>query len=87
MRWITPPSIKAQAQICSAFALPQLTTARAVRDWFTKYVNAPRYKQRVQLRFTSADGVALHAVRLAGPVGCGATVVLAHGVANWHRHP
>jgi pimeloyl-ACP methyl ester carboxylesterase len=31
--------------------------------------------------------VKLHAVRLDGPPDCGATVVLAHGFANWHRHP
>jgi len=31
--------------------------------------------------------VKLHAVRLGGPTDCGATVVLAHGFANWHRHP
>ena len=26
-------------------------------------------------------------MRLAGPAGCGVTVVLAHGFMNWHRHP
>lgn len=87
MRWITPPSIKTQVQICNAFAVPTVTTPKAVRDWFTKYVNAPRYKSHETLRFDTADGVRLHAVRLPGPVGCGVTVVLVHGFANWHRHP
>jgi pimeloyl-ACP methyl ester carboxylesterase len=64
-----------------------LTSPQAIRSWFQKYVNAPRYKSRENLRFTTADGVKLHAVRLAGPAGCGATVVMAHGFANWHRHP
>ncbi len=87
MRWITPPSIKTQVRIANALAVPKSTTPQAVRDWFTKYVAAPRYKRHETLRFTSADGVPLHAVRLAGPIGCGVTVVLVHGFANWHRHP
>ncbi len=87
IRWITPPSIKAQVQICNTFAMPKVTTPNAVRDWFTKYVAAPRYKRHQTLRFHSADGVALHAVRLAGPVDCGVTVVLVHGFGHWHRHP
>ncbi len=87
MRWITPPSIKTQVQICNAFSVPKPTTPHAVRDWYTKYAAAPRYKRHETLRFNSADGVKLHAVRLAGPVGCGVTIVLVHGFAHWHRHP
>ena len=87
IRWITPPSIKTQVQICNTFAMPHVTTANAVHDWFTKYVAAPRYKKHETVRFHSADGVALHAVRLAGPVGCKVTVVLVHGFGHWHRHP
>ncbi|MBA2609975.1 MAG: alpha/beta fold hydrolase [Actinobacteria bacterium] len=64
-----------------------MSSPQAVKSWFQKYVNAPRYKSRESMRFTTADGVKLHAVRLAGPGDCGATVVLAHGFANWHRHP
>jgi uncharacterized protein len=87
MRWITPPSIKTQVEICNTFAMPKATTPRVVHDWLTKYVAAPRYKKHETLRFNSADGVRLHAVRLAGPVGCKVTVVLVHGFAHWHRHP
>jgi pimeloyl-ACP methyl ester carboxylesterase len=87
MRWITPPSIKTQVQICNAFALPKVTTPHAVHDWYTKYAHAPRYKKHETLRFSSADGVALHAVRLAGPAGCRVTIVLVHGFGHWHRHP
>jgi pimeloyl-ACP methyl ester carboxylesterase len=87
MRWITPPSIKTQVQICNTHSMPKVTTPKAVHDWFTKYVAAPRYKQHETLRFNSADGVRLHAVRLAGPVGCKVTIVLVHGFAHWHRHP
>ncbi|HUR76541.1 MAG TPA: alpha/beta fold hydrolase [Acidimicrobiales bacterium] len=87
IRWITPPSIKTQVQICNTFALPKVTTPKAVHDWFTKYVAAPRYKRSETLRFNSADGVRLHAVRLTGPVGSKVTVVLVHGFAHWHRHP
>jgi pimeloyl-ACP methyl ester carboxylesterase len=64
-----------------------VTTPAAVRGWFQKYVNAPRYKKAQRLSFTAADGVRLHAVRVAGPVGCGVTIVVAHGFANWHRSP
>lgn len=67
--------------------MARLTNPQAVRSWFQKYVNAPRYKSREDLHFTTADGVKLHAVRLAGPPDCGGTVVLSHGFANWHRHP
>ncbi len=67
--------------------MARLSSPRAVKSWFRKYVNAPRYKSRESIRFTTADGVKLHAVRLAGPADCGGTVVLAHGFANWHRHP
>lgn len=67
--------------------MAKLTNPQAVRSWFQKYVNAPKYKTRESMRFTTADGVKLHAVRLAGPADCGATVVLSHGFANWHRHP
>ncbi len=67
--------------------MAKLTSPQAVRSWFQKYVNAPKYKTRESLRFITADGVKLHAVRLAGPAECGATVVLSHGFANWHRHP
>jgi pimeloyl-ACP methyl ester carboxylesterase len=87
MRWITPPSIKTQVQICNTFAMPKVTTSNAVHDWFTKYVAAPHYKKHETLHFNSADGVRLHAVRLAGPVGCKVTVVLVHGFGHWHRHP
>jgi pimeloyl-ACP methyl ester carboxylesterase len=58
-----------------------------LQDWLTKYVAAPKYKRHETLRFNSADGVRLHAVRLNGPVGCGVTVVLVHGFGHWHRHP
>jgi pimeloyl-ACP methyl ester carboxylesterase len=67
--------------------MPHPSTPKAVHDWFTKYVAAPRYKKHETLRFNSADGVRLHAVRLAGPVGSKVTVVLVHGFAHWHRHP
>ena len=87
MRWITPPSIKTQVQICSDFAMPRVTTQKAVHDWYTKYAAAPRYKRHETLRFNSADGVPLHAVRLAGAVDSKVTVVLVHGFAHWHRHP
>lgn len=60
----------------------------AVRGWYAKYLNAPRYRKPAQpLQLHTVDGVKLHAVRLHGPEGCGATVVLSHGFANWHRHP
>ncbi|MEY2468344.1 MAG: hypothetical protein QOF21_1042 [Actinomycetota bacterium] len=64
-----------------------LTNPQAIKGWFDKYVAAPRYKHSEKLRFTTSDGVALHAVRLVGPPNCGVTVVIAHGFANWHRHP
>jgi pimeloyl-ACP methyl ester carboxylesterase len=64
-----------------------MTRPEAVLGWFQKYVAAPKYKPAQRLSFHAADGVRLHAVRLAGPEGCGATVVLAHGFGNWHRHP
>ena len=67
--------------------LATLTSPQAVKGWFQKYVNAPRYKDAAKLRFSTSDGVLLHAVRLAGPPNCGVTVVMAHGFANWHRHP
>ncbi len=67
--------------------MAQLTNPQAVRGWFQKYVNAPRYKHVEKLRFSTSDGVLLHAVRLVGPPDCGVTVVMAHGFANWHRHP
>ncbi|MEY2419904.1 MAG: hypothetical protein QOG90_2584 [Actinomycetota bacterium] len=87
IRWITPPSIKTQVQICNTFEMPKVTTPKAVHDWFTKYVAAPHYKKHETLRFNSADGVRLHAVRVAGPANCGVTVVLVHGFGHWHRHP
>ena len=64
-----------------------LTNPQAIKTWYAKYVGAPHYKKSEKLRLVTSDGVQLHAVRLAGPVGCGVTVVMAHGFANWHRHP
>ncbi|MDP1795375.1 MAG: alpha/beta fold hydrolase [Acidimicrobiales bacterium] len=68
--------------------MPRTQRSRAVRAWFSRYINAPRYgKHAENLRLRTSDGVALHAVRLAGPDGCAATVVFVHGFANWHRQP
>lgn len=67
--------------------MPRMTRAEAVLGWYQKYVHAPKYKPAERLQLHTADGVNLHAVRLAGPAECGVTVVLAHGFGNWHRHP
>lgn len=68
--------------------MPRMRKVDAVRSWYGKYVNPPRYKKPAEtLQLHTVDGVKLHAVRLNGPEGCGATVVLSHGFANWHRHP
>lgn len=68
--------------------MPRTRRRAALGSWFRYYVNAPRYEANAhELRLTTDDGVELHAVRLDGPAGCGATVVVVHGFANWHRHP
>lgn len=68
--------------------MPRTPRSAALRAWFTRYVNAPRYgKAATNLELHTDDGVQLHAVRLAGPAPSRTTVVVAHGFANWHRHP
>ncbi len=68
--------------------MPRMKKLEAVGSWYGKYVNPPRYKKPAEtLQLHTVDGIKLHAVRLHGPEGCGATVVLSHGFANWHRHP
>lgn len=67
--------------------MPRRRPRHALRDWYRRYVNAPRYRKAERLRLRADDGVSLHAVRLRGPEDCRATVVVAHGFANWHRHP
>ena len=81
------PSTLTRRSPTNSPTLATLTNPQAVKTWYHKYVGAPHYKKSEKLRLTTSDGVQLHAVRLAGPVGCGVTVVMAHGFANWHRHP
>lgn len=80
-------TIRKQRQLSKSLNVPKITNPQAIKSWYDKYVNAPKYKGAQQLKFNSADGTPLRGVRLAGPEGCGATIVLAHGFANWHRHP
>lgn len=67
--------------------MPRTRRRNALAAWYSRYLNPPRYRDAQRLRLTTEDGVVLHAVRLAGPPDCGATVVVVHGFANWHRHP
>jgi len=65
----------------------RLNPVDVVTGYLNRYVTAPRYEGAERLDLTAADGVRLHAVRLAGPATARAAVVIVHGFVNWHRTP
>ncbi|HVE93482.1 MAG TPA: alpha/beta fold hydrolase [Acidimicrobiales bacterium] len=67
--------------------MARLNPVDAFTGYLNKYVTAPRYDGAERLELTAADGVRLHAVRLAGPGNAPAAVVVVHGFVNWHRTP
>jgi pimeloyl-ACP methyl ester carboxylesterase len=62
------------------------TRVGALRAYWRNYVRAPQYSAAQHHDLRSEDGVALHAVALKGPPGCGGTVLVVPGFGHWGRH-
>ncbi len=62
------------------------TRIAALGAYWRNYVRAPGYPAARHHDLRSDDDVALHAVSLNGPAGCGVTVVIAPGFGHWSRH-
>lgn len=58
-----------------------------VARWARKQVIRPGYPVAQHLALVAGDGTSLHAVRLAGPPGAIASVVVVHGITNSSRTP
>ncbi|HEX2064350.1 MAG TPA: alpha/beta fold hydrolase [Acidimicrobiales bacterium] len=67
--------------------MAKLEAGQAVTRYLRSHVFAPRYRREERLSLTAADGVRLHAWRIAGPPDAPCSVVLVHGFSNWSRTP
>jgi pimeloyl-ACP methyl ester carboxylesterase len=60
----------------------------AVGRWWHKQIVRPRYESgAVRLDLVAADGTRLHGLRLPGPPGAAASIVVVHGITNSTRSP
>ncbi len=58
-----------------------------ISRWARKQVIRPGYAPALHLALVARDGTNLHAIRLTGPPGAIASVVVVHGITNSSRTP